>query len=416
MKSIIILSVLASLLNEFFVRNIPALASATSLVIIILIGLSILKILKYKEIRKYTNIYTIIYLNIIFFFIQALFIGFNPYMIKLVLYSTTIIILINYLNDRTMSLIYKLIIIISLILSIDIIIQGINLTSSGINLRNLRHYTLLDKQGYNIFYSFAIPILIINIYERKNIKDILILIITIIATLFFMQIKSFLYTIPIGLILSFFILKLINPIKVLKYITILSAMVVILISAFPSIIPNQVSTAVNYYILNNTSQLKQEDLKNLDTFIIRGEIWSNAIEHIKNEPIIGIGYGNYPELVKNENIVSNITGIVYEMPLFTESGLLTVVLEGGILGLIMHLAIIIWIIINTIKIRDINKNTIITTVIFFVFIVSNIVQDNLNYLYWFIISAQIYNTNEYKRKKYNQSNYIKGNYTDFKEN
>ena len=397
MKYIIILSVLSSLLNDYFVRNIPMLSKATSLATFLLLFVAVVDILRKKKIRKYPPIYMIIYLNIVFLFIQSLFIGITSETIKLILYSITIVVLINYLDDKTISLLYKIILIMSVILSIDIIIQGINLIHSRINLRNLRHYTLLDKQGYNMFYSFVIPILIVNIYKKKKIIDIFIFILTIIATVFFIQLKSFLYTIPVGLLLALLTLRIVKPAKILKIGGIAIIIVVMIINIFPSSIPNQISSPINYYILNNKSSLSNDDLRNLDTFIIRRDIWKNAFQELKKEPILGIGYGNYGKLVENKNIISDITGIQYSMPNVTESGLLTFLLEGGLLGFVMQISIIFWIVINTANIRKINKNIVITTIIYFVFLASNIVQDNLNYLYWFIIAAQIYNTGIYKK-------------------
>lgn len=397
MKIIIILSILSSLLNDFFVKNIPSLGKITSLFSIILILVASINMLKEKKIVRYKKIYIILYLNIVFLFVQALFIKFNPYIIKLSIYIVAITILINYLDDNILSSLYSIIVLISIILSIDILIQGINLISSGVNLRNVRQYTLLDKQGYNMFYSFAIPITLVNFYYNKKIKNIIILIINIIASIFIMQIKSFFYTIPIGIIMALWILKKIRFKEVLALIGIIGISCVLTFNLVPSIIPKAIKVPIQYYILKDTGGIYDVDLRNLDTFEIRGQIWKNGMDALKNNYIIGIGYGNYAKLVENKKVVSNATGEIYSMPNVTESGLLTFILEGGIIGFLLHMLIIYCICLNTLKIKQYSKTCLISTIIFMIFIVSNIAQDNLNYLYWFVLGAQIYNT----RNKHN---------------
>lgn len=391
MKIIIILGVIFSLLNDFIVRNMPSLSNITSVFIIVFIFLSIIYLIKKKQIKQYKVFYLILYINIAFILIQILFIGINPYMVKLMIYITTVFLLINYLDKLTLSSLYKVIIIISIILSLDIIIQSMFLFLKGINLRNLRYYTLLDKQGYNMFYSFSIPIMIIYIYIYKKVKIKLYLALNLIAAIFMMQIKSLLYTIPLGIIIGLIALNMINVKKVVKITAFIVVCVTLTLVIFPKLIPRQISVPINYYIFNDLKNINNDDLRDLDTFIIRREIWEKGIEIVKKHPIIGIGYGNYPNYVKDINITSKVTGITYELPNVTESGVLTFLTEGGIVGGILHFSIVAWITIKTKKIIKRSEVEIITTIIFFVFIISNIVQDNLNYLYWFVIAAQVYN-------------------------
>ncbi|WP_042273607.1 O-antigen ligase family protein, partial [[Clostridium] dakarense] len=311
-----------------------------------------------------------------------------------IFYIITVALLINYLDDKTMSTLYRIIIIVSIILSVDIIIKGVNLLLSGVNLRNLRHYTLLDKPGYNMLYTFALPIVLVNNYYNKNIKNRLTLLLFIIASLFMMQIKSLLYTIPLGLVITLSIFNFINVKSLFKYIFLMLITGILVFSVYPQFIPKQISVPINYYVFKNLEGIETSDLRNLDTVIVRGEIWKNSMGAIKENPMIGIGYGNYHKVSENKTIISDVTGILYNMPTVTESGLLTFIIEGGIIGALLHFILIILISIRTknIKVKTVKTKEVITTsIIFFAFIVSNIVQDNLNYLYWFIIAAQIYN-------------------------
>lgn len=390
MQNIIIISIISSLINDFVVRNIPAFGKITSLFVIILIIYAILSTIRENKIRQYGLIYCIFYFNIIYILIQGLCVGINLYMIKLILYNISILVIINHVKDTTISKLYNVIVVISIILSIDIIIQAIIVLSKGINMRNLRHYTLLDKQGYNMFYSFAIPILLVNTYYKKNIKNIILSILTIVCAIFFMQIKSFLYTIPLGVLLALLCLRLINIKKVINYFILSSIIFILIFLKLPINIKNQLLTPIRYYVLNDLSMSTNDSLRDLDTFEIRFEIWKNSINIIKKNPILGIGYGNYANLVEGNKITSNVTGITYDMPTVTESGVLTFILEGGLIGATLHLLIILWIIFKTIKINLCSKDTITTTIIAFVFISSNMVQDNLNYLYWCILALQIY--------------------------
>lgn len=74
-----------------------------------------------------------------------------------------------------------------------------------------------------------------------------------------------------------------------------------------------------------TSIFSQEDGSNVE----RLRLWQEAVVHIGERPLLGVGIGNYPLLVK--------PGVAYREPIYAHNLYLDLALETGLLGLFLFL-------------------------------------------------------------------------------
>ena len=92
-------------------------------------------------------------------------------------------------------------------MSLDIIVQGMELYNTGIDLVNLRSFTLMDKQYYTAFYAIVLPISFWLYFATKKIRHLLILAISVVSCIVLMQIKTLLITVPLAIYIVLFITR-----------------------------------------------------------------------------------------------------------------------------------------------------------------------------------------------------------------
>lgn len=370
--------------------NISFLSSLTLIPVILIIFLFIIRIYKVKEIKSFEYLYLLVFLNSLLIMSSLLLKEFNSYSIKMIIYNIFICILINILKDKTLNKMCLIMIVTSFVLSVDIIFNGLILIGNGTDLVNLRSYTLMDKQYYTILYSVSIPICFFFFFENKrNYVYLIILLVSVVACVIFMQIKTLIITVPIAIYFMLYKAKLISIKNLL-----LQVVVLVSILSYLVITQNKMLNqfyVIFYYLFGLNDKIPVEYLKYIDTLLIREQIFSNAFMHLKDNFLLGLGYGNYSSIVEGLSIRSLGRNIFYDLPMETESGLLLFLIEGGIIGLILHLLIYAYFFYMLKKQRIIfdRVNLSILSIVI-VNLLSNIMQDNLNFLYWFFLGAGLY--------------------------
>ncbi|MBM7652545.1 O-antigen ligase family protein [Neobacillus cucumis] len=392
MYVLIVIAILFSALSGIAGKlsaNSTDLSSLTILPVIGIFFAYLIRLLKEKGIINYKGIYWLVFLNILFIFVGMFTTNFNIFSVKFVIYYVFIIVLLNILDKDMLIKVCKVLMYVSILLSLDIIFQGVKLLGTGVDLVNLRSYTLMDKQYYTVLYAIVLPTSFWFYFTSKKLKDLVILIVSIIACILFMQIKTLLISIPLSIYLILFITNGYSRKKLFMY-----GIVLLLIFVYLIITGNEFINqfyVILYYIFGMSDKIPLDYLKYVDTLIIRLEIIRNAMSHFSHNVLFGIGYGNYADIAKGDTIKSIARNITYDLPAEAESGVLLLLVEGGIIGLLLHFSVYVYIFRGFIK--NNNKDDLIQNIITSIVLVNgiaNIFQDNLNLLYWFFLGAGIY--------------------------
>ena len=115
--------------------------------------------------------------------------------------------------------------------------------------------------------------------------------------------------------------------------------------------------------------------------------------YLRHNFSFGIGYGNYHNIVSQLTYYSTSKSMYMNAPTATESGFLTFLIEGGMVGLILNLLLVFNIFKDISRFNTEKNLTNSVTVTIFIctitLIVSNIFQDNLNFTYWFFLGSCI---------------------------
>ncbi|MFC0213507.1 O-antigen ligase family protein [Paenibacillus chartarius] len=398
MNLLIILSLLTSMLSGVLNKVVPLDSSSLTLVpVILIVVVYLIQLAMNKKIKSYPLFYLLIYICILLIFIGSFKNGMNITMIKFAFFYFVIGVLINQLTKEGISKLYNTVIILTVILSIEVFAIGAMTVATDGRLLNIRHQLMLDKQAYNIMYNFAIPILFWNLCYSRKIRDALLLMFFSITGLYFLQIKTLLLSIPISLLVIAWMLK---PVSRKSLMTICASIVIVsigVLNVFPQYIPDQIRIVTNY-ILGKEQQVTSDSLVYADTVVVREKIIENAKRLFQENMWLGIGYGNYGETVEGITVYSIArSNVVYQIPTVTENGIITFLVEGGLLAALVHLslyAIILW------KLRgrtSRDKTVLIGLTISFALFVSNFVQDNLNYSYWFSLALGLFLAKEVER-------------------
>lgn len=369
---------------------------STSSISIIYIIFSVSYIIKKRSIvvNKY---YIIVFINIIIIAITSM-LNYTSMNFKYIVYLIMVILISENNDENDIEVIFKAITIISVICSIYIIMVGKNFDTTELDFVNVRNSIIIQKQSYNILMNIIFPYTILKIFQEKNRKYILALVLYAISSLLILQIKTLIITLPI----AFFIMILFNRKIKFKVITIfISCLIIAVYILYKFNLISQLTPIIDYIIYGEKSAYIGN--KYLDTLILRKDILILCIEIIKSNFLFGIGYGNFYKYTFDKLFYSFSKGIYLNYPSVTENGVLNFCVEGGVLGLLSHILILFNIIIdlkNILRVfKDITLNQKGICLAFFSLIVSNTMQDNLNFTYWFFIALTIGLIKNYNIKK-----------------
>ena len=392
MGLLIILSVVFSVLAGFLNPIIGfSNGSLTYFPVMLILLTGIVIIIKRKKIEPHRGFYFLIYLSLLVMVMATYKTGVSVDIIKMAVYQIMIVFLINLLKYEMLKSIYKIIIVIGAILTIDISIAAIKVVEMGINMVNIRHYTLMDKQYINMLFTIAIPICLMKwIVERKRNYGLLLAIFIITSTVV-MQIKTLFISLGLSSVILLAICNVINKKKLIINLCIASVFVVFGFTLFKGFLPQQLVISIDY-LLGKTAYLTDQQYRYLDTFFIREAILDNAITIFKDNFMLGIGTGNYAETTQGYNLnISLYARQIDQLPEVTENGIISLLVENGIIVTLLHIVIILLIFKQFFKNKTYDTISLITYNILLSLFISNFFQDNnSNFLYWFFIGASIF--------------------------
>ncbi|MGU3473427.1 O-antigen ligase family protein [Paenibacillus sp. D51F] len=393
----LILSLCSGVLNNII--NLPNNFSITIVPIIIIFFLGTIFAVKKNYIENCTPIYIILYFMILIIFISSYSGGMNFSVIKTIMYVLIIFFLINNLKEKSIENLFKIVAIISLIFALDSFVAAAKIMSMGMDLINVRSFTLMDKSYYNVLYNVAIPISILSLIIKRKLVYLLTSICFIVSGIFILQIKTLLLSVALSLVAVIFIYKLVNRMKMMVFIISISLGISLSFALFSDYLPKQIVISVNYMLGNQMSEM---DARYTETNMLREAINKHCIELIKENPLFGIGFGNYASTIDQVSFRLKVGGrLVDSLPEVTENGFLSMLIDGGIFYFSLHILIFIYISVRFYRTRLESRSLIkiISVCIYYSIFLSNAVQDNIySYPYWFFISAAIFTLKSEKKE------------------
>lgn len=385
------LSVVFSLLSGVFINFFSSSGSYfTYIPITILLFSSALMLVKLKYIENYSVVYLLFYFSIIVIFISSFNNSLNFDVFKTVIYFFVMIIIINFAKIYNISRTYSIVILLTVIFTADVFLAASQVVGIGADIVNVRMNTLMDKSFLNILYNVALPITLIRLVTEKKKRYILLLIFFLVSAIFILQIKTLLLSLGLS---SLFILYNFNLVKLTKLntlITILFTSIILIFNFAPKYLPEQIVVSANY-MLGNSDQIQGEAAKYTGTNLLREAIIEHGLKLYKDHYLLGIGMGNYAETTKNLHIRIEVDNrMTDQLPEVTENGVLSLLVEGGTIYTILHFLIVFYIITRSVSNRNkISINGVVSINIFLALFISNFVQDNNNFVYWFFMAISI---------------------------
>lgn len=378
MKIIKRILLIITLISSLFSDIIPGLTSIFVSLYLVISSIYLYKKRKQVKINKY---YIIIFINIVIILISTM-LNFSASNIKFIMYLISIIFIMEEADYKDFKSIFNILTIFSIIIGIYIIIVGKNFDTSTLDFVNVRQSIIIQKQSYNTFMNIILPYLIIKVYNEKDKKCIIPLIINIISSIFIFQIKTLIMTIPISFII---IMVLQKKIKFIKFINICVISILGIYIIYKFNIIQQLTPIIDYLLKGEESKFFGN--KYIDTLLLRKEILIFAITLLKEHLFWGIGYNNFGLYSVNQLFYVRSKGQYVEFPNVTESGFLSFLVEGGVLGGISISIIFINILKDISKILKSNIDNLSISIIlaFICLLISNVIQDNLNFTFWSFI-------------------------------
>lgn len=372
------LLLLGSIISSLFSDIIPGL---TAVFVFMYLIIASIYVLKNKTKIYVNNYYIIIIINIIIILITSM-INFSGTNIKFIMYLIATIFIMETTDDSDFKLVLNTIMIASIISSIYVIVVGKNFDTSNLDFINVRSQLIIQKQSYNALMNIVLPYTMIKLMRNREKKYIIPFILNIISGVFIFQIKTLFITLPLAYFIMLSFSKRIRMIECGKYVVVVIIGVLIIYKF--NIMP-QLTPIIDYLLHGNNSIYIGN--KYLDTLLLRKEILAHCLSLLKSNIFWGIGYGNYGIYSSSKLYYVASKGIYVDFPSVTESGFLSFIVEGGIMGFIFINILFI----NILKdIKKVLKKSVCSIdesiiVIFLCLVISNIIQDNLNFTFWFFL-------------------------------
>ncbi len=304
--------------------------------------------------------------------------------VKYLLYFVCFLMVISCANQGTWKSIEAATIILSIIMSLEVFSKLPFLIAQNINVYNVRKYVLLDKPVYSFVLGlgciccYFIPLRNKQWGILKKIACFTMMIIFALVNFLVVQSKIFILGICVAGVFAVFFAK--NNIKKTLFYTgmLLLILLVIAVLIDPSLIPGYIYTFINKYTGLFSSYVIQSQTV---TYSVRSNITLYALSIFIEHPVFGIGYGNY-ELYAAQQ-VSLLNGAVE-----TESTMLNMLVEGGLLGFLSFVGILAFIFFSLIKQIKYHKDSWILIELLFIVVYLTVLacgNDFYNIYFWTIM-------------------------------
>lgn len=375
----LILLVICALFADVVSGITPIVMAGTAVILV-------MYIIKNNSTIKKNKYYLIIYLNILCIAITSIF-NFSFTNIKYIIYLISTLIIMEIVEKEDLYYIFKITYLLSILLSVYLLIIGYKVNSVG-NISNVRNYIILQKQSINVIFSVIIPYNILLIKDNKKIKYVITLLLFLFVSIFIMQVKSLIVTLPAAFLVYQMINSRVKVSTILKFLlfTILLIFILYVFDLIPQLTP-----IIDYLIYGDESIYLGN--KYLDTLILRKEIIVFCFEILSNFLFWGIGYGNYYMYSASKVYYVYSKGIYEIYPTVTENGIITFLVEGGVIGFIAHMFLLISIVLDLkkvlCKINNLVMEERVVILSFLSILISNFMQDNLNFTFWLLIGLSL---------------------------
>lgn len=296
--------------------------------------------------------------------------------IKYLVYIIIFLVVANVSSRQDWELTKKTICLISIVMTIDALIQVPTLLKINYRLYNVRQLTMLDKPWYSLLLTFASLVLIIDLLigqKKRRILKICMIVFFTAVNLLVIQSKSSILCVLFGIVV--FLInankKTRNKVLIIGIPLVFVAMLYLVFNQQE--IPDYIKVMLNRYFglfsdasINNYSFYE-------GSFTSRSKIIAYNLQLIMDHPLLGIGFGRYSEYGTALNVIE------------TESSIMNSFVEGGLVYGVAHLSLVYIILKRLIKYiknngRDCSSIQLIT--IFILYLIFNMMNDYMTAMYW----------------------------------
>lgn len=201
----------------------------------------------------------------------------------------------------------------------------------------LRDDVIIDKSFMTFFFSFTFVFTLVDIrFGKQVIFNYIVLILVFLTNIMIVQSKISIAIFIITILIIFFLGERIVKKRILRLFGFAITLFIILVFSFPDLVlPDDIKFAINTVTGQRifTDFVRAEDKLNA-TYNIREDVWNFCLNKLFVEhPLLGIGIGNFPEYAKK--ISAAFIEEQQEYLTQTESSLISIITEGGILYLLI---------------------------------------------------------------------------------
>lgn len=274
----------------------------------------------------------------------------------------------------TYSLFKKVILALTVVMSIDAIIQSHVVAQLGYRMFNVRNYTMLDKMFYTELFSIAVIILFNRMMEeckkRRKLELILWMVVLIWVLFGLFEAKIGLLSIAFAIVAECIFVKKEYRKYVIRIMFLLLIALGVYFLFFMKEVPDYIIALKSFFEYNYNSVNRVY----FDTYFTRFEILSIVFIIFLQHPFIGIGYGNYYSYVSARGFQNYSKGIED-----IESAFFALLAEGGTIYFLIMLILFFVVFNRIIKNKSLKPDVIGIYICMLVLILGN---DFMNLFYW----------------------------------
>lgn len=355
-----------------------------------------------KKLKIDYNLKTLLYINTLIFVFHLIFCGLGSNEIKYYLYFIVFLVVNSLVERDNWKIVEVGLIGIALFLSFDALKYLPDMLSRGVRIYNVANYTILDKSVYTLIPTLAFVCLLINFLDRqasdtefKRICSLVLMVFFAGINLILIQSKIFILVMVATICILYFFTNG-RPKKFVRVCLIFAVVIIVVVFvAFPQIVPEYIYVFLNRFlgVFGDAVTNVQAYDRYAVTYNMRGNVYSFAFDLFLNHPVIGVGFGNYKiYAIENASFLGGVTQ--------TESSMMNILVEGGVIYFIAHLCLLIIILLRIICAKRKNPDDLLYTkllIIIVAYIILNAGNDFYNVLYWMIL-GYIYKLSGKKRK------------------
>lgn len=335
-----------------------------------------------------SNIKGLLYINLFVFICHMLLCGVGSNEIKYFLYFIVFLVVNSLVSKQNWKIVEIALVGIGVFLSLDALQYLPDLISRGVRIYNVANSTILDKSVYTLVLTLAFICLLVNCLDKNLIKTARI--VSLVLMVFFgainivlIQSKLFILVLTATIFVLYFFTND-TPKKFVRSFSLVAVLLIVVAFVFyPQIIPDYIYVFLNRYLGvfgDAVSSITAYD-RYTTTYSMRGTVYDFAFDLFLNHPLFGVGFGNYKiYAIENAGLLGGVTQ--------TESSMMNVLVEGGAIYFVTHLALLLLLLQRIIRVKKKDSENLLYTkllVILIAYVILNTGNDFYNVLYWVIL-------------------------------